>query len=405
LSEFSTSYHIRTTDQRGVQQRLRQAKISGIAFGPANGWLTFVPYANLDALRSSGDPANFAARLSHVLGAQVIHYNYAQDHGWGFTLAEAGRCISRFACWWDPTPVVERDSVDLEALTPYATRQIIEPLLEPFEPHGESEDSPAYRFAELLGLPAYQWLSPDLAQRHTSDLLAQGGRKIGTKPRDIAEQMRLPPNRRLTLPRSDLSAREALVVVEPFAARFRSPWHLASLFGGGVIQDDGRNDPRSGVWRFTYRYADTGKVVHIHLYGMGSLSFEAYSMPSFTLSNLLTSVPLPHDWLDSTEVAPIAVRRETPEGLGEVAPGLSMGLTPRAGMALCWEINRQALRRDSEVRSWTLAIDASDGQVVFEQLGKVFGSSIVPARQRFRSGEWQDLPLPDWVAAAKQRRV
>ena len=405
MSEFSSSYHIRTGDQRSAQQRLRQAKISGIVFGPENGWLTLVPYANLDVFRSSGDPANFAARLSHILDAPVIHYNYAEDHGWGFALAQAGRCISRFACWWDPAPAVERESLDVEALTPFAPREAIEPLLEPFEPGGDSEDTPAYRFAELLGLPAYQWLSPDIAQKHTSDLLDQAGRKIGTKPRDTAEQMRLPPSRRVTLPRPDLSAREALVIVEPFAARFKSPWHLAGLSGDGVIRDDGRNDPRSGRWRFTYRYADTGKVIHIGLYGMGSLSFEGYFMPFFTLSDLPIAVPLSHDWLDSTEVAPIVGRQEAPEGLGEVAASLFMRLVPRNGVPLCWEINRQALHRDSQFLSWTVALDATCGEVVLEQLGKPFGSSIVTVRQRLGSGEWEDLPPPEWAAAAKRGRI
>ena len=128
-------------------------------------------------------------------------------------------------------------------------------------------------------------------------------------------------------------------------------------------------------------------------------------MPFFTLSDLPTAVPLPHDWLDSTEVAPIALRQETPEGLAELAPVLVMRLTPRNEMPLCWEINRQALHRDSHFLSWTVAIDAASGEVVFERLGKLFDYSIVPVRQRFGSGEWQDLPLPEWVAAAKQGRV
>jgi hypothetical protein len=405
VSEFSASYHIRTTDQRVAQQRLRQAKISGIVFGPANGWLTFVPYANLDAFRSSGDPANFAAPLSRILDAPVIYYNYAEDHGWGFALAQAGRCISRFACWWDPAAAIERELLDLEVLTPFGARTAIEPLLEPYGPGGDPEDTPAYHFAELLELPAYRWLSPDLAQRHTSDLLAQGGRKVGTKPRDTAEQMSLPPNRRLTLPRADLSAREALAIVEPFAAGFKSPWHLASLSGGGGIQDDGRNNPRFGMWCFTYRDVAAGKAIDIRLYGMGSLSFQGDIMPSFTESNVAGAAPLSNDWLDSTEIALIASRQEVPREVGELAPGSFMRLAPQKGMPLCWEITREALHRDSDFRSWKLAIEATSGQVVFERLSRAFGAWIVPVRQRFGRDEWQAMPPPEWAAAAKQGRI
>jgi len=38
------------------------------------------------------------------------------------------------------------------------------------------------RFAELLGLPAYEWLSPHLVQDDTPHFLAHGAREIGTKP-------------------------------------------------------------------------------------------------------------------------------------------------------------------------------------------------------------------------------
>jgi hypothetical protein len=43
MSEFSISFHIRFGD--GHEELLRAAKLSGVTFGPANGWLTFVPYA------------------------------------------------------------------------------------------------------------------------------------------------------------------------------------------------------------------------------------------------------------------------------------------------------------------------------------------------------------------------
>jgi hypothetical protein len=45
MSEFSISFHIRLGDGHEVSKLLPAAKLSGVTFGPANGWLTFVPYA------------------------------------------------------------------------------------------------------------------------------------------------------------------------------------------------------------------------------------------------------------------------------------------------------------------------------------------------------------------------
>jgi hypothetical protein len=133
VSEFSSSFHIWTDDAADAQQRLRRAKISGIVFGPANRWLTFVPYANLQAYHARVDPTDFAADLSRVVGCPVLHYRYGEDHGWTFALARPRAPLTRFACWWDPVPTVERDGVDLEALAPFVQLHAIEPLLQSFD--------------------------------------------------------------------------------------------------------------------------------------------------------------------------------------------------------------------------------------------------------------------------------
>jgi hypothetical protein len=67
MSEFSISYHIRMENPRDMQQRLRQSKIGGIVFGPADSWLSFVPYENLPAYERRGD-SNFAQYLAQILG-------------------------------------------------------------------------------------------------------------------------------------------------------------------------------------------------------------------------------------------------------------------------------------------------------------------------------------------------
>jgi hypothetical protein len=91
MSEFSSSYHIRTEDSQVIERLLRRAKISGIAFGPANGWLTFVPYGDLPAYRRLPDAADFTADISRAVGCPVLHYRYAEDHGWTFAFRHLRR--------------------------------------------------------------------------------------------------------------------------------------------------------------------------------------------------------------------------------------------------------------------------------------------------------------------------
>ena len=391
MSEFSSSFHIWTDNPTDSEQRLRRGKVSGIVFGPASRWLTFVPYANLRAYHGRVDPADFAADLCRIVGCPVLHYRYGEDHGWTFVLARPRAAVSRFACWWDPVPTIERDGLDLEVLSTFAPLDAIEPLLQTLDRHAASEKEPAYRFAELLGLPAYKWLSPELAQEHTADFLTQGGRKLGTKPPSTAKRLQVPPSRQIALPRPDLSAREALQLIKPFTARFGAPWHLASLGSYGHIQVDGRGD-----WRPSYRYAASGDVIHVPLIakdGMGRLSFQAEVMPTSAMNGAHEAIPLPDEWLDSTDVAAIVGRQVVPEGLGHASLGL-MSLAPQEDFPLVWTVFQSAADRGSEFASWILAIDAITGQLVVETLGRLYGAMVVPARQRLNGGTWTDVPPP-----------
>ncbi|MDB5620160.1 MAG: hypothetical protein JWQ24_4398, partial [Tardiphaga sp.] len=108
MSEFSVSYHVRVGDSGEAQKRLRHAKLSGVIFGPANGWLTFVPYADSARYRKADGPG-FADYLSGLTGLSFLHYCYAEDHGWTFALARAERPLVQFACWWNPRPTIARD--------------------------------------------------------------------------------------------------------------------------------------------------------------------------------------------------------------------------------------------------------------------------------------------------------
>lgn len=385
MSEFSVSYHVRVDDSREVQKLLRDAKLSGITFGPANGWLTFVPYADAALYRNAAGPG-FADKLSKLTGCTILHYCYAEDHGWTFALARADCPLVQYACWWDPCPTVERDQFDPVALAPFVASELLEPLLRSFDHKSAASAQPAHRFAELLGLPAYKWLSPEIAQDHTQDLLDQGGRKLGTRPPGAATRLRVPPNRQIALPQPYLSAREALGLIFPFMARFKSPWSLTMLSSYGLIRPDGR-----GIWQARWRRGDSGDMVQVALFKDGRLIFGADTAPPHATAYLLQAIELPERWLDSSDIAAIVTRLRIPKGV--VRPSLAlMTLRSFENAPHVWETQFHTDRVANEsFVLWTVYVSATSGDIIAEQLSRKDGYMIVPARRRIKDGDWEDL--------------
>ncbi|WFU26010.1 hypothetical protein QA649_07315 [Bradyrhizobium sp. CB1717] len=384
MSEFSVSYHIRLGEGIDAQKLLRQAKAAGIVFGPANGWLTFVPYAGLAAYRSAGE-ARFADHLAKLTGLPVLYYCYAEDHGWSFALADKERPLVQFACWWDPQPVVERDQFDPLALAPFVAMEALEPLLRPFNHEEAMGAQPAYRFGELLGLPAYQWQSPDLAQNDTQDLLDRAGRKLGTKPAGAAARFQLPPNRKILFPDPAPTAREALNLITPFMARFKPPWSLTMVTTFGSAVPEGR-----GIWQVWWRYGDSGDTVQAVLMNDGRLSFRADSVPSYATDRMARAIHLPEKWLDSPDITAIMADWPIPDGFDGGRMG-AMTLRSLNDHPHLWEIlvagNRGTIGSSS---FWAVYVDAVSGEVLAEvHTRKVDDQESV--RQRVRNGDWTDV--------------
>jgi hypothetical protein len=389
MSEFSTSYHIRVGDSHDVQKQLRQAKLSGLVFGPAHGWLTFVPYANLANYRNA-EGASFAEHLARLTGLAILHYSYAEDHGWTFALARPEGPLVKFACWWEPHPTVERDQFDSGAFASIVPPDAVEPLLRAFDQAEAMREQPAYRFAELLGLPAYKWLSPELAQEQTQDLLDQAGRKLGTKPPSAATRLRLPPDRQLALSQPYLSAREVFDLIAPFMARFKPPWRLTMLSSYGFLLPDGR-----GIWQARWRYGDGGDTVQVVLTRDGRLLFRAETTPSYVTHLLMNPVELPERWLDSTDIANIVAGLPVPNGF-TWASGGTMTLRSFDDHPHLWECLISADRNCVEpFVLWTIYVDAVSGDVLAEQLSRKVDYGIIPARLRLKKGAWVDLIASD----------
>ncbi|HEX9212644.1 MAG TPA: hypothetical protein VF901_19245 [Bradyrhizobium sp.] len=398
MSEFSASYHIRLGEGIDAQKLLRQAKASGVVFGPANGWLSFVPYAGLASYRSAGE-ARFADYLAKLTGLPVLYYCYAEDHGWSFALADKERPLVQFACWWDPQPAVERDQFDPLALAPFVATEALEPLLRPFDNREAMGAQPAYRFGELLGLPAYQWLSPDLAQNHTQDLLDWDGRKLGTKPASAAVRFQLPPNRKITLPKPGPSAREALNLITPFMAQFKPPWSLTRVQTYGFAVPDGR-----GVWLAQWRYGDSGDTAQAVLMADGRLLFSADSAPSYATDYLMRAMHLPEKWLDSPEITAIMANLPIPNGFDGGRSG-AMTLRSFNDHPHLWEILVAGDRgKVGSSSSWVVYVDAVSGEVLAEIHSRKVDDQVSVARERRRlAGDAS--PGVTWGRTARRGRA
>jgi len=213
VSEFSSSFHIRTTNPMNTEQRLRKAEFSGLAFGPKNGWLTFVPYPGSDGITGGDDDAGMANAIAATTGETVLHFGFAEDHGWSVAMLKPGQFLGLFSCAWDHEPIAVHDNLDRQALEEIVHAPGVERFLRDTEPSANKTPL-AFGFAKAIGLPAYRWLSPRYIEQDTQHYVDAGARKIGRKPAP-APTTALPSPVKLELPKTDLTARETLALLAP----------------------------------------------------------------------------------------------------------------------------------------------------------------------------------------------
>lgn len=104
--------------------------------------------------------------------ATLMHLVNAEDHGWQFSLYEGRDRKSDYSCMWEDDVQVTDDDLDLglvrrlvigsaqrksdtvdEEIHRILYPESIDALFEEFE------GSPAYAFAQLIGLRDYEWIS------------------------------------------------------------------------------------------------------------------------------------------------------------------------------------------------------------------------------------------------------
>ena len=167
MSEFSESFHFATSDLPALKSALEGAKLTGQLFGPSQtGWITYVPFDGCPGYQPlASHRGGFAADLSRRTGLPTLEWIYAEDHMWSAILWRNGEIKARYVGDWDDEPAVETDGESLARFQelpghPDARARIAEALPGELGEDALMAATPlAYRFAEALGLPEYQWLS------------------------------------------------------------------------------------------------------------------------------------------------------------------------------------------------------------------------------------------------------
>src|SRR5690242_13108923 len=92
MSEFSESYHLRSSDINDGVSLLKRAGLKGYVFPPASGWVSFV------AEQNSFAPDQRITSQNH---GTLLHYVSAEDHGWTFAVFEGDRLVCGYDCAWE----------------------------------------------------------------------------------------------------------------------------------------------------------------------------------------------------------------------------------------------------------------------------------------------------------------
>jgi hypothetical protein len=156
MSEFSESYHLRTTQKDDAVTLLRRAGIRGFVFPPANGWVTFL---------AEDEESKAEEHLRNANLGLLLHFDACEDHGWGFAIFNATQCVSRFRCDWTRKVIVEDAAYSAAPLDAILARQgssslaVLEAILRPSSFEQALEWKPDTVFARAVGLGPSAWLS------------------------------------------------------------------------------------------------------------------------------------------------------------------------------------------------------------------------------------------------------
>ena len=158
MSEFSESFHLKTSDQAQAVTLLRDAEMSGYVFGEENGWVTF-------AVEYRGKHADEI--ISELNPGLLVHYVYLEDHMWALKIYNKDELVFDYeADWAGEGLVIEKRLFDLEFLDELVMQQgnstdDLEQIFDFKDSKISYDNPPAYLIARKLGLSNYEWISSD----------------------------------------------------------------------------------------------------------------------------------------------------------------------------------------------------------------------------------------------------
>lgn len=158
MSDFSDTYHLRTSRVEDAVALLRRAGIHGFVLPEDGEWVLIVP---------SGEVFVANQKLIEANHGELIHFMYAEDHGWGFELYSGSEEVLSYGCSWDQVITVERPldySALIERHPAFGARFTKEQLQRLFEPDSLElllELSPADACADVFGLKYVHWIRYD----------------------------------------------------------------------------------------------------------------------------------------------------------------------------------------------------------------------------------------------------
>jgi hypothetical protein len=171
MSEFSESYHLKSTIQEDGVMLLKKAGLSGYVLPNTRGnWVTIVVKdSNFEPIRS----------LIDVNEGELLHHIYAEDHGWLMSVYNSNKHVFEYECDWEDEIFINDKNLDFDVLSNLVKPSVLDmnELKEIFYPKDFDsifENPPAYRIAEILGIEHYGWVSFDyvhnIVQEHELDL-------------------------------------------------------------------------------------------------------------------------------------------------------------------------------------------------------------------------------------------
>lgn len=316
MSEFSDSFHFREKTRRSLSA-LRKSGLRGLAFPPKGGWRTFVPFDHEQPV---------GAALSEAISDRVLHYFFAEDHGWGFEIWDNGSRVCAYSCSWPGDDlIVDDEGLRIDAVASWLSKDAsvngIADLLRPASLESVFEQRPAYRFARALGLASFEWLGPETVTADFEILSrARGFSVIGTPP--SRQRFDAPPISRLDLTTTEISAKEAVRLLMPPALLWAPDARVYGVASAGAVMDKDEREIK-GAWiqgdglsanhgGWVVSFASDSKHLWTHISLRATGSVEARSGP-LTASARMES--LPAQWLDSPAVT--AITETLFQGLAE----------------------------------------------------------------------------------------